>query len=204
MAPSAEINSSAVCTVCLEDLTDAIFTLPCHPTHTFHIECIKPWDSMEKGCPICRAKVENVLFESDKDSFLSIKDRPSDFRPYRPMENLIRPTIRGAVFPPTRPQQPPTVGIGHPSESPFIYNPYLHPPGVFGPPMAPREEIPFYRHVAPPNLRLVQSPYVVARPPTVPWARPSTPWAPTTSLRRQEYYHRPFCPPSEELFRIFG
>lgn len=51
------------CSVCLEDLTqeDRAATSPCH--HNFHLECIKKWRADHGECPICRAKIDHMIYD---------------------------------------------------------------------------------------------------------------------------------------------
>ena len=49
-------NCSDVCVVCQEEVKTGR-KLPC--SHTFHLECIKPWLSQKNTCPKCRAICNN-------------------------------------------------------------------------------------------------------------------------------------------------
>jgi len=53
--PSQESTSNLVCSICLDALTNATYTLPC--SHTFHTNCIKSLRShkgLNQVCPLCR------------------------------------------------------------------------------------------------------------------------------------------------------
>lgn len=40
------------CSICFEPFNDIYFSTTCH--HTFHKDCITPWLSKKKNCPVCR------------------------------------------------------------------------------------------------------------------------------------------------------
>jgi hypothetical protein len=122
------------CTICLDDLNpkeNKVFTLSCHYTHTFHIECMKNWDTTYKGCPICRKKSENPYYEKSKPKLSSIPPprqietwwdlpelpQPSPIRFHAPIPQEFYDHHRGP------PPQPPSVGVGHPPETALRYNP---------------------------------------------------------------------------------
>ncbi|KAJ5136590.1 hypothetical protein N7448_005144 [Penicillium atrosanguineum] len=52
------LNSSQVCPICnnpfLEDEYPLVVQLPCHPTHLFDLECVKPWLRLRGTCPMDR------------------------------------------------------------------------------------------------------------------------------------------------------
>ncbi|PYI33158.1 hypothetical protein BP00DRAFT_392993 [Aspergillus indologenus CBS 114.80] len=56
--PKASLNSSQVCPICnnpfLEDQYPLVVRLPCHPTHLFDLECVRPWLRLRGTCPLDR------------------------------------------------------------------------------------------------------------------------------------------------------
>ncbi|KAJ5662017.1 uncharacterized protein N7477_009633 [Penicillium maclennaniae] len=56
--PKSALNSSQVCPICnnpfLEDEYPLVVQLPCHPTHLFDLECVKPWLRLRGTCPMDR------------------------------------------------------------------------------------------------------------------------------------------------------
>ncbi|PYH45095.1 uncharacterized protein BP01DRAFT_357023 [Aspergillus saccharolyticus JOP 1030-1] len=71
--PKAALNSSQVCPICnnpfLEDQYPLVVRLPCHPTHLFDLECVRPWLRLRGTCPLDRtdfAKQEREKAEARK------------------------------------------------------------------------------------------------------------------------------------------
>ena len=54
-------SSPQVCSICLEEITDS-GTTPC--AHTFDLTCIKRWLAISQACPLCKCKVDVVLYGS--------------------------------------------------------------------------------------------------------------------------------------------
>ncbi|GKZ68751.1 hypothetical protein AnigIFM50267_003496 [Aspergillus niger] len=56
--PRTALNSSQVCPICnnpfLEDQYPLVVRLPCHPTHLFDLECVRPWLRLRGTCPLDR------------------------------------------------------------------------------------------------------------------------------------------------------
>ncbi|RAK73313.1 uncharacterized protein BO72DRAFT_451842 [Aspergillus fijiensis CBS 313.89] len=56
--PKTSLNSSQVCPICnnpfLEDQYPLVVRLPCHPTHLFDLECVRPWLRLRGTCPLDR------------------------------------------------------------------------------------------------------------------------------------------------------
>ncbi|PWY64089.1 hypothetical protein BO83DRAFT_346567 [Aspergillus eucalypticola CBS 122712] len=69
--PRTALNSSQVCPICnnpfLEDQYPLVVRLPCHPTHLFDLECVRPWLRLRGTCPLDRtdfAKQEREKVEA--------------------------------------------------------------------------------------------------------------------------------------------
>ncbi|EAW06485.1 uncharacterized protein ACLA_081750 [Aspergillus clavatus NRRL 1] len=56
--PRASLKESQTCPICnnpfLEDEYPLVVRLPCHPTHLFDLECIRPWLRLRGTCPLDR------------------------------------------------------------------------------------------------------------------------------------------------------
>ncbi|GAD97564.1 conserved hypothetical protein [Paecilomyces variotii No. 5] len=56
--PRKSLTSSQVCPICnnpfLDDPYPLVVRLPCHPTHLFDLECIRPWLRLRGSCPLDR------------------------------------------------------------------------------------------------------------------------------------------------------
>lgn len=54
-----KVKKDADCPICgnaySEDLHPLIVRLPCHPTHIFDLECVRPWLKLNGTCPLDRA-----------------------------------------------------------------------------------------------------------------------------------------------------
>lgn len=71
--PKASIKPSDTCPICnnafLEDEYPLVVQLPCHPTHRFDMECIRPWLRLRGTCPLDRvdfAKQQREKAEAKK------------------------------------------------------------------------------------------------------------------------------------------
>ncbi|KAI5288903.1 hypothetical protein KEM54_004699, partial [Ascosphaera aggregata] len=57
--PKARLTKDQSCPICNEPFLDnpypLVVRLPCHPTHMFDLECVRPWLRLNGTCPICRA-----------------------------------------------------------------------------------------------------------------------------------------------------
>jgi hypothetical protein len=53
------VVNSADCPICMEPLKEfPVKTLECHPTHSFHEDCINQWLEDKNTCPICRREAD--------------------------------------------------------------------------------------------------------------------------------------------------
>lgn len=56
--PKASLKPTDVCPICnvpfLEDEYPLVVELPCHPTHRFDMECVRPWLRLKGTCPLDR------------------------------------------------------------------------------------------------------------------------------------------------------
>ncbi|KAL4932802.1 uncharacterized protein BDV17DRAFT_175853 [Aspergillus undulatus] len=71
--PRASLKPSQSCPICsnpfLEDKYPLVVRLPCHPTHLFDLECVRPWLRLRGTCPLDRtdfAKQERHKIEERK------------------------------------------------------------------------------------------------------------------------------------------
>ncbi|BCS20727.1 uncharacterized protein APUU_21159S [Aspergillus puulaauensis] len=71
--PRSSLNPSQSCPICsnpfLEDKYPLVVQLPCHPTHLFDLECVRPWLRLRGTCPLDRtdfAKQERDKIEERK------------------------------------------------------------------------------------------------------------------------------------------
>ncbi|KAL4804511.1 hypothetical protein BDV18DRAFT_32136 [Aspergillus unguis] len=71
--PRASLKPSQSCPICsvpfLEDKYPLVVRLPCHPTHLFDLECVRPWLRLRGTCPLDRtdfAKQERDKIEARK------------------------------------------------------------------------------------------------------------------------------------------
>ncbi|KAA8644320.1 hypothetical protein EYZ11_009933 [Aspergillus tanneri] len=57
--PRSSLKPSQTCPICnnpfLEDQYPLVVRLPCHPTHLFDLECVRPWLRLRGTCPLDRA-----------------------------------------------------------------------------------------------------------------------------------------------------
>ncbi|KAI9372880.1 hypothetical protein BJX61DRAFT_414141 [Aspergillus egyptiacus] len=71
--PRSALNPSQSCPICsnpfLDDQYPLVVRLPCHPTHLFDLECVRPWLRLRGTCPLDRtdfAKLEREKAEKMK------------------------------------------------------------------------------------------------------------------------------------------
>ncbi|KAJ5328012.1 uncharacterized protein N7506_000492 [Penicillium brevicompactum] len=71
--PKASLKASDTCPICnnpfLDDQYPLVVQLPCHPTHRFDMECIRPWLRLRGTCPLDRvdfAKQQREKAEAKK------------------------------------------------------------------------------------------------------------------------------------------
>ncbi|KAL4785231.1 hypothetical protein BJX76DRAFT_324988 [Aspergillus varians] len=71
--PRSSLNASQSCPICsnpfLDDKYPLVVRLPCHPTHLFDLECVRPWLRLRGTCPLDRtdfAKQERDKVEERK------------------------------------------------------------------------------------------------------------------------------------------
>ena len=69
-----EINTIQKCSICLEDLSDEIYTLECN--HKFHTKCIIKWFRNDNStCPLCKdiKTYSNLSYWQKIDTIAEIK-----------------------------------------------------------------------------------------------------------------------------------
>jgi hypothetical protein len=56
--PRKSLTSTQTCPICsnpfLDDPYPLVVRLPCHPTHLFDLECVRPWLRLRGTCPLDR------------------------------------------------------------------------------------------------------------------------------------------------------
>ena len=56
--PRKSLTPNQTCPICnnpfLEDQFPLVVQLPCHPTHLFDLECVRPWLRLRGTCPLDR------------------------------------------------------------------------------------------------------------------------------------------------------
>lgn len=79
--PKASLKPDDTCPICnnpfVEDPYPLIVQLPCHPTHRFDMECVRPWLRLRGTCPLDRvdfakqlrdkAEAKKKLVEEDEE-----------------------------------------------------------------------------------------------------------------------------------------
>ncbi|OQE88400.1 hypothetical protein PENNAL_c0017G06042 [Penicillium nalgiovense] len=79
--PKASLKPSDTCPICnnpfVEDAYPLVVQLPCHPTHRFDLECVRPWLRLRGTCPLDRvdfakqlrdkAEAKKKLVEEDEE-----------------------------------------------------------------------------------------------------------------------------------------
>ncbi|KAJ5550077.1 Zinc finger RING-type [Penicillium sp. DV-2018c] len=65
--PKSSLNPSDTCPICnnpfVEDPYPLVVQLPCHPTHRFDLECVRPWLRLRGTCPLDRVDFAKQLRE---------------------------------------------------------------------------------------------------------------------------------------------
>ncbi|KAJ5287451.1 hypothetical protein N7478_003137 [Penicillium angulare] len=68
--PKSSLKPDQTCPICsnpfLEDEYPLVVKLPCHPTHIFDLECVKPWLRLRGTCPLDRVDFAKELREKDE------------------------------------------------------------------------------------------------------------------------------------------
>ncbi|KAJ5387784.1 Zinc finger RING-type [Penicillium cosmopolitanum] len=69
--PKSSLDSSQTCPICnnpfLEDEYPLVVRLPCHPTHLFDLECVRPWLRLRGTCPLDRFDFAKQQREKDEE-----------------------------------------------------------------------------------------------------------------------------------------
>jgi len=65
--PRSSLKPSQSCPICsnpfLDDKYPLVVRLPCHPTHMFDLECVRPWLRLRGTCPLDRTDFAKQLRE---------------------------------------------------------------------------------------------------------------------------------------------
>jgi hypothetical protein len=65
--PKSSLTATQTCPICnnpfLEDEYPLVVQLPCHPTHLFDLECVRPWLRLRGTCPLDRVDFAKQLRE---------------------------------------------------------------------------------------------------------------------------------------------
>ncbi|CAL5868757.1 uncharacterized protein PFLUO_LOCUS2984 [Penicillium psychrofluorescens] len=65
--PKSSLTATQTCPICnnpfLEDEYPLVVQLPCHPTHLFDMECVRPWLRLRGTCPLDRVDFAKQLRE---------------------------------------------------------------------------------------------------------------------------------------------
>ncbi|KAJ5669634.1 hypothetical protein N7462_010704 [Penicillium macrosclerotiorum] len=68
--PKSALSPSQTCPICnnpfLEDQYPLVVQLPCHPTHLFDLECVRPWLRLRGTCPLDRIDFAKQQREKDE------------------------------------------------------------------------------------------------------------------------------------------
>ncbi|KAJ5173240.1 hypothetical protein N7492_005833 [Penicillium capsulatum] len=63
--PKSALDDSQICPICnnpfLEDEYPLVVGLPCHPTHLFDLDCVRPWLRLRGTCPLDRTDFAKQL-----------------------------------------------------------------------------------------------------------------------------------------------
>jgi Ring finger domain len=76
-----KVEKDADCPICGNDFIDdphpLLVRLPCHPTHVFDLECIRPWLLLNGTCPLDRVDLAKKVRERRKKQLEEIKKNAS-------------------------------------------------------------------------------------------------------------------------------
>ncbi|KAJ5671808.1 hypothetical protein N7507_000935 [Penicillium longicatenatum] len=68
--PKASLKPDQTCPICgnpfLEDEYPLVVKLPCHPTHIFDMECVRPWLRLRGTCPLDRVDFAKELRDKEE------------------------------------------------------------------------------------------------------------------------------------------
>ncbi|KAL2002811.1 hypothetical protein VTN02DRAFT_5854 [Thermoascus thermophilus] len=80
--PRASLNPSQTCPICnapfLDDPYPLVVRLPCHPTHLFDLECVRPWLRLRGTCPLDRTDFGKKERERDAERRRAMERRFAD------------------------------------------------------------------------------------------------------------------------------
>ncbi|KAJ5105654.1 Zinc finger RING-type [Penicillium alfredii] len=69
--PKSSLKPSDICPICnnpfVEDPYPLVVQLPCHPTHRFDLECVRPWLRLRGTCPLDRFDFAKQLREKAEE-----------------------------------------------------------------------------------------------------------------------------------------
>jgi hypothetical protein len=67
--PNAALKPNQSCPICsnpfLDDRYPLVVRLPCHPSHLFDLECVRPWLRLRGTCPLDRVDFGKQLREKE-------------------------------------------------------------------------------------------------------------------------------------------
>ncbi|ODM17518.1 hypothetical protein SI65_07193 [Aspergillus cristatus] len=76
--PRKSLKESQVCPICnnpfLEDEYSLVVQLPCHPTHLFDLECVRPWLRLRGTCPLDRTD----FAKQEREKEAARRQKPAD------------------------------------------------------------------------------------------------------------------------------
>lgn len=76
--PRKSLKESQTCPICnnsfLEDEYPLVVQLPCHPTHLFDLECVRPWLRLRGTCPLDRKD----FAKQEREKEAARKQKPAD------------------------------------------------------------------------------------------------------------------------------
>ncbi|KAL2012192.1 hypothetical protein VTN00DRAFT_4910 [Thermoascus crustaceus] len=80
--PRTSLKPSQTCPICntpfLEDPYPLVVRLPCHPTHLFDLECVRPWLRLRGTCPLDRADFGKKEREKEAERRRAMERRFAD------------------------------------------------------------------------------------------------------------------------------
>lgn len=80
--PRASLKPSQTCPICntsfLEDPYPLVVRLPCHPTHLFDLECVRPWLRLRGTCPLDRTDFGKKEREKEAERRRAMEKRFAD------------------------------------------------------------------------------------------------------------------------------